>query len=325
MQADRKQNPYEDRTMQKTSITRRQFIEASAAVLTGGVMLSGLSLSAAEQPVKRTAIDQVPLGKSGVKLSRLGIGVGSNSGKVQRDLGDEGFNKLVRYAYERGITYIDTADGYKTHAFVQKAIKGLPREKFFIQTKIGGTPEKPLEELDRFRKELGVDYIDSVLVHCMVTADWDKTHKAVMDALEEAKQKKIIRVHGMSCHSLPALKRSVELDWVDVHLVRVNPGGVYGYARREVGCQERCFACAGGHGAAQADAREKARRDRHEAHRQRRLHQSRGPRKGHPPRDALRLSGRGGHRHEEYRRGGRGHRADQSRSGRGAQAAGLIL
>jgi predicted aldo/keto reductase-like oxidoreductase len=212
--------------MQKTTLTRRQFIEASA-VLTGGVMLSGLSLSAAEQPVKRTATDQVPLGKSGVKLSRLGIGVGSNSGKVQRDLGDEGFNKLVRYAYERGITYIDTADGYKTHAFVQRAIKGLPREKFFIQTKIGGTPEKPLEELDRFRKELGVDYIDSVLVHCMVTADWDKTHKAVMDALEEAKQKKIIRVHGMSCHSLPALRRSVELDWVDVHLVRVNPQGAF--------------------------------------------------------------------------------------------------
>jgi predicted aldo/keto reductase-like oxidoreductase len=207
-------------------ITRRRFIEASAA-LTGGVMLSRLSASAAEQPAKRTAVDQVPLGKSGVKLSRLGIGVGSNSGAVQRALGDEGFNKLVRYAFERGITYIDTADSYKTHPYIQRAIKGLPREKFFIQTKIGGIPEKPLQELDRFRKELGVDYIDSVLLHCMTAPDWDKSHKSVMDALEEAKQKKIIRVHGLSCHSLPALKRSVELDWVDVHLVRVNPQGAH--------------------------------------------------------------------------------------------------
>lgn len=212
--------------MRKTTITRRQFIEASA-VLTGGVILTGLPICAAEQPTKRTAIDQVPLGKSGVKLSRLGIGVGSNSGNVQRALGDEGFNKLVRYAYERGITYIDTADGYKTHAYVQRAIKGLPREKFFIQTKMGGVPENPLAELDRFRKELGVDYIDSVLIHCMVSPDWDQSHKRVMDALEEAKQKKIIRVHGLSCHSLPALKRSVELDWVDVHLVRVNPQGAH--------------------------------------------------------------------------------------------------
>lgn len=212
--------------MQKTTITRRQFIGASAA-LTGGVMLSGLSGFAADAPVKRTAVDQVPLGKSGVKLSRLGIGVGSNSGNVQRALGDEGFNKLVRYAYERGITYIDTADSYKTHAYVQRAIKGLPREKFFIQTKMGGIPENPLAELDRFRKELGVDYIDSVLIHCMVSPDWDQSHKRVMDALEQAKQKKIIRIHGLSCHSLPALKRSVELDWVDVHLVRVNPQGAH--------------------------------------------------------------------------------------------------
>lgn len=212
--------------MHKTPITRRQFIEASAA-FTGGVMLSGLSVSAAETPLKRTAVDQVPLGKSGVKLSRLGVGVGSNSGSVQRALGNEGFNKLIRYAYERGITYIDTADSYRTHSFVQRAIKGLPREKFFIQTKMGGIPEKPLEDLDRFRKELGVDYIDSVLIHCMTAPDWDKSHKRVMDALEEAKQKKTIRVHGLSCHSLPALKRSVELDWVDVHLVRVNPQGAH--------------------------------------------------------------------------------------------------
>ncbi len=212
--------------MRNTTITRRQFI-GSSAVLTGGVILSGLPIFAAEQSTKRTATDQVPLGKSGVKLSRLGIGVGSNSGNVQRALGDEGFNKLIRYAYERGITYIDTADSYKTHAYVQRAIKGLPRDRFFIQTKMGGVPENPLAELDRFCKELGVDYIDSVLIHCMVSPNWDQSHRRVMDALEEAKQKKIIRVHGLSCHSLPALKRSVELDWVDVHLVRVNPQGAH--------------------------------------------------------------------------------------------------
>ncbi len=212
--------------MRNKTITRRQFIEASA-VLTGSVIFSGIPLAAAEPPVKRTAADLVPLGKSGVKLSRLGIGVGSNSGNVQRALGDEGFNKLIRYAYDRGITYIDTADSYKTHTYVRRAIKGLPRDKFFIQTKMGGVPEKPLVELDRFRNELGVDYIDSVLIHCMVSPDWDQSHKRVMDALEEAKQKKIIRVHGLSCHSLPALKRSVELDWVDVHLVRVNPQGAH--------------------------------------------------------------------------------------------------
>jgi predicted aldo/keto reductase-like oxidoreductase len=110
---------------------------------------------------------------------------------------------------------------------VREAIKGLPREKLFIQSKMSGVPEKPLEVLDRFRKELGVDYIDSLLTHCGVTANWDDERRRVLDALDEAKDKKIILAHGISCHSLPALTRAAELDWVDVNLVRINPQGAY--------------------------------------------------------------------------------------------------
>jgi predicted aldo/keto reductase-like oxidoreductase len=165
------------------------------------------------------------LGQTGVKLSRLGFGTGSKNGNVQRALGQDGFTKLLRYAYDQGITYIDTAEAYRTHDFVGRAIKDLPREKLFIQSKMMGAPEKPLDVLDRYRKELGVEYIDSLLVHCVMEPDWDESRKRVLDALAEAKDKQIIRAHGVSCHSLPALKRSVELDWVDVHLVRINPQG----------------------------------------------------------------------------------------------------
>ncbi len=108
---------------------------------------------------------------------------------------------------------------------IRDAIKGLPREKLFIQTKMGGVPENPLAEIDKYRKTYGVDYIDSLLVHCTITPNWEEERKRVMDAMQEAKEKKIILAHGVSCHSLPALKRAVELDWVDVHLVRVNPQG----------------------------------------------------------------------------------------------------
>ena len=176
---------------------------------------------------KRTAVDQVALGKTGLKLSRLGIGCGSNSGNIQRALGHDGFNRLIRYAYDQGITYIDTAQSYQTHEYIREAIKGLPREKLFIQSKMSGNPEKPLEVLDRFRKELGTDYIDSLLTHCTVTPKWDDERRRVLDAMEEAKDKQIIRAHGVSCHSLPALKRSVEIDWTNVHLVRLNPQGVW--------------------------------------------------------------------------------------------------
>jgi len=211
--------------MSRERITRREFLKGTA-VLAGAALLSSCSTGPLAKRTP-TAVDQVTLGKTGLKLSRLGVGTGSNSGNVQRALGADGFNRLIHYAYDQGITYIDTAESYRTHTMVRDAIKGLPREKLFIQSKMSGVPEKPLEVLDRYRKELGVDYIDSLLTHCGVTANWDDERRRVLDALEEAKSRKIILAHGISCHSLPALTRAAELDWVDVNLVRINPQGAH--------------------------------------------------------------------------------------------------
>jgi predicted aldo/keto reductase-like oxidoreductase len=211
--------------MQSQPTTRRHFLRTSAAL--AGSLFIGSSSAWSAGPAKQTAVDQVTLGKTGIKLSRLGFGAGSHGGSVQRNLGQTEFTRLIRYAYDQGITYIDTAQNYQTHGMVKKAIEGIPREKLFIQTKMPGTPEKPLEVLDRYRREVGVDYFDSLLVHCTVTPNWDEQRKRLLDAFEEAKDKQIIRSHGVSCHSLPALKRAVALDWVDVHLVRVNPQGAW--------------------------------------------------------------------------------------------------
>ena len=212
--------------MSRERITRREFLRGTAA-LAGTVLLSSCSTGPLAKKQTPTAVDQVTLGKTGLKLSRLGIGTGSKGGSIQRALGADGFNRLIHYAYDQGITYIDTAESYRTHTMVREAIKDLPREKLFIQTKMSGVPEKPLEVLDRFRKELGVDYIDSLLTHCGVTADWDDERRRVLDALEVAKDRKIIRAHGISCHSLPALTTAAQLDWVDVNLVRINPQGAH--------------------------------------------------------------------------------------------------
>lgn len=208
--------------MKSSHLSRRQFIGKSAA-LAGAAWFTPAILAAAEPAKVRTAVDQVILGKTGLKLSRLGIGTGTNSGNVQRSLGREAFNKLLRYAYDQGITYIDTAQSYGTHEWIRDAIKGLPREKLFIQTKMPGQPDKPLEVIDRYRKELDTDYLDSLLMHCMVKRSWPDDQKRLMDALEEAKEKKLIRAKGISCHSLPALGRTAETAWAEVQLVRINP------------------------------------------------------------------------------------------------------
>ena len=130
------------------------------------------------RPARKRRSIRSPLGKTGLKLSRLGIGCGTSSGRVQQELGQEGFNRLVRYAYDQGITFFDIARSYRTHTMLGEAIKGLPREKLFIQTKMGGTPDNPLEEIDRYRKAYGVDYIDSLLVHCTITPNWDERAQA---------------------------------------------------------------------------------------------------------------------------------------------------
>jgi 1-deoxyxylulose-5-phosphate synthase len=204
-------------------LSRREFLQRTALVV-GAALAAPPVLAVA---AKRTAIDQVPLGQTGLKLSRLGIGTGSNSGNVQYALGRESFIKLVRHAYDRGITYIDCAQSYRTFDWIGEAIKGLPREKLFLQSKIPGQPQDILATIDRHRKAFNTDYVDSMLVHCMIKDRWTDEWKRVMDAFDAAREKKLILAKGVSCHSLPALRAATASPWTEVHLVRVNPQAYY--------------------------------------------------------------------------------------------------
>ncbi len=208
--------------MKSNPLSRRQFLERSA-VAASAFLLTSCSWSRPQAAAKRTAVDQVALGKTGLKLSRLGFGTGSNSGNVQYALGQEQFNRIIHYAYDQGITYFDCAQAYKTFDWIKGAIKGLPREKLFLQSKVPGKPEDVLAAIDRHRKVFDTDYVDSLLIHCMVKDHWTDDYKRIMDGFDEAKEKKWIRAKGVSCHSLPALRAATASSWTEVHLVRVNP------------------------------------------------------------------------------------------------------
>jgi predicted aldo/keto reductase-like oxidoreductase len=214
--------------MKTQHLSRRRFLQRSLTV-TGALALGsgGWMPALGALAAKRTAVDQVTLGKTGLKLSRLGMGTGSNNGHVQTALGREGFNSLVKYAYDQGITYFDCAQAYATFDWMAGAIKGLPREKLFIQSKVPGRPDQVLEAIDHHRKVFDTDYVDSMLIHCMVKDDWTEQWKRVMDGFNEAREKGWIRAKGVSCHSLPALRQAAESPWTEVHLVRVNPQGRY--------------------------------------------------------------------------------------------------
>lgn len=211
--------------MDRSGLSRRGFLQSSAA-LAGAMALSSTGVLA-ENAVKRSAIDQVPLGKTGLMISRLGIGTGSNNGHVQKDLGKEEFIKVIRYANERGISYIDNARNYVTFDWIGDAMRELPREKVFLLSKVWGVPEDPLKTIDDFRAAYKTDYIDTVLVHCMTKTGWTDSHKRLMDGLSEAKERKWIRTKGVSCHSLVALQEAQKSDFNEVHLVRINPQGTH--------------------------------------------------------------------------------------------------
>jgi len=208
-----------------TPISRRGFIRATAGSALALGALPGL-VSGAEEQGKRSALDRVKLGNTKVRPTRLGFGTGSNGGQVQRALGEEGFTKLFRYAYDRGIRYIDTADHYNIHSLVKPAIKGLPREELVLLTKVEWENDPDIgKELDRFRQELGTDYFDIVLLHCMGEAGWPGKMKKLAEGLAAAKEKGIARAIGVSSHGLPALREIAACPWVDVQLARVNHKG----------------------------------------------------------------------------------------------------
>ncbi|HKI90417.1 MAG TPA: aldo/keto reductase [Draconibacterium sp.] len=214
---------------------RRDFIQKSARGVAGAVALtSGLS-NLSFIPAGKAEIDVVDLGKTEMKIPRLALGTGSFGWKFtsqQKKLGEEKFMQLARHAYNRGIRFFDTADMYGTHELVGKALKMFPRENVTLLSKImvyhegdWYSPEPFQKSIDRFRKELDTDYIDILLLHCMVNSEWPDEYKRYMDAYSEAKEKGIIRKVGLSCHDKGALQVAAENDWADVVLARINHNG----------------------------------------------------------------------------------------------------
>jgi aryl-alcohol dehydrogenase-like predicted oxidoreductase len=215
---------------------RRDFLRRSARGL-GAAWLATRAASAApfvfdKLPQRFTAQDEITLGKTGIRTSRLAMGTGTigfAGGSNQTRLGTNTFVRLLLDGYHtNGLRFFDTADSYGSHPYVAAAVKQLPRDKVVIMTKTDNRdPSGVREDLDRFRRELGVDYIDIVLVHCVTEGDWTTRYRGVMDGLSEAKHKGVIRAHGVSCHSIQALRAAAASPWVEVDLVRLNPIGAH--------------------------------------------------------------------------------------------------
>src|SRR5258706_7985023 len=220
-------------------INRRAFIKQSA-IGASGVFLStqmGPAAAAESHPRYFDPFANVELGKTGMKWSRMCIGTGMKGGNReshQTRMGKEKFAELLKGAFDRGVRVFDLADLYGTHPYVIPAIKEVPRKDYAIISKIwfrsGGIPDKERPDADvvisRFLKELGTDYIDLVLLHCVTSPKWNQELERQMEIMAKLKEKGVIRAHGVSCHSLEALESAAAEPWVDSVHARINPYGM---------------------------------------------------------------------------------------------------
>lgn len=206
-------------------VSRRTAVKAA-------ISLSAFPYHLYAASTKKYATDRIKLGPKKVELSRMAMGSGTNgvggSSNQTRKLGLEGFAELIKAGYDQGITFWDSADQYGTHPHFRQALKlGVPRDKVTILSKTWASTEKEMRaDIDRFRRELNTDYIDILLLHCMMDDNWPERKKGAMSVISEMQEKGIIRTKGTSCHTLGALKTAAKHPWVEVDLARFNPAGV---------------------------------------------------------------------------------------------------
>lgn len=197
--------------------SRRDFIKSSLAVAAAGVL-----------PARAKATDLVTLGHTNVKVTRLAFGTGSHSGKVQRDLGQEEFTRLVRHAYDSGIRFFETAESYgDMHRMLGVALKGIPRDTYRLMSKVTTRPGvEPREKFDELRRLANTEYFDIMLLHWQHTSTWPSDSARWQDGIQEAEVRKAIVSHGASVHGLPALRQVPSTKWLQVAMIRMNHKGV---------------------------------------------------------------------------------------------------
>jgi aryl-alcohol dehydrogenase-like predicted oxidoreductase len=206
-----------------SQFSRRDFLKAAIAA-TAVSNTKGV----AAQSGKRAATDWVTLGTSKVKVTRLAFGTGTFSGRVQRDLGQTEFTRLVRYAYDHGIRFFETAESYHgMPEMLADALRGLPRDSYRLMTKYS-TPSAgdPAPKIDQFRRQLNTEYIDILLLHCLRPPTWSSDYQSLQEGFSLAQEKGVIGAHGASVHGLPALRTFPGNRWLEIAMIRMNHKGV---------------------------------------------------------------------------------------------------
>ena len=149
---------------------------------------------------------QITLGKTGIKTPQNAFG----ALPIQR-VDMETAVKLLRKAYEGGMTYFDTARAYSdSEEKLGEAFSGM-RDKVFIATKtMADKPEKLWEDLNTSLEKIRTDYIDVYQLHCVPQCYRPGDGTGMYEALLEAKDKGLIRHIGITAHKIGVAEEIVQ-------------------------------------------------------------------------------------------------------------------
>ena len=165
------------------------------------------------------------LGNTGLRITEVGFGV-LTVGKNQLDLSIEKGADVLRYALERGINFLDTAQYYETYPYIKKALHGTNFEPVIVSKCLGHTHREMSEAIEEARRELNRDVIEVFLMHEIRNdPDWD-LRAGAWDCLQNAKSKGIVKAIGLSTHHVDAAAKASEIKEIDVLFPLINLQGL---------------------------------------------------------------------------------------------------
>ncbi|MHA1106304.1 MAG: aldo/keto reductase [Promethearchaeota archaeon] len=177
-------------------------------------------------------MDYTTLGRTGLKVSVMGVGCGGPS-KVGKATGKTTGESvaLIRHALDNGVNIIDTSEYYRTERIVGEAIKGYDRESLILSTKKSVwqslAPENIEKSLNKSLKSLGTDYIDLYHLHAVLPEDYDKIVSESIPTLQKLQDEGKIRFLGITerfdvdfRHDM--LQNALQDDYWDVMMVGFN-------------------------------------------------------------------------------------------------------
>jgi aryl-alcohol dehydrogenase-like predicted oxidoreductase len=190
-------------------------------------------------------MDYSPYGQTGLTVSRLCIGTGLMAG-LRHNLTPAEAGAILQRAFELGVTFWDTADGYGTHPHVRAGLTGLDRSQVVVstKTKAAGYAEATAD-VERFLTEAGTDYFDVILLHNVETVEELERRQPALEALLAARERGLVRAVGLSTHlGTGAIMEAVATrPEIQVCLTTVNRDGLMlkGSMADHIALVQRCY------------------------------------------------------------------------------------